>query len=179
VTTYDVLFTIAGAISVASALLAVTTKHLVHSALWLIVSLASLCGCYLVLGAEFDALVQLQVNVGAVVVLVLFALMLTRAPIGRSHEHDTPLVQRAAALVVGAATAALLATVLISAFGNDTRSIRGGGTHILAVRLFGSWVWPFEILSALLLVALIAALALARLPIGRTAQRRPAKGMAR
>ncbi|WP_446664979.1 NADH-quinone oxidoreductase subunit J family protein [Flexivirga sp. B27] len=164
-TTYDVLFTIIGAISVSSALLAVSTKHLVHSALWLIVSLAALSGCYFVLGAEFVALVQLLVYVGAVVILVLFALMLTRAPIGRSQEHDTPLMQRAAALVVGAATAALLATVLISAFGNDARRVDGGTTHALATRLFGTWVWPFEALSALLLVALIAALALARLPI--------------
>ena len=166
-TTYDVLFTIAGAISVASGLLAVSTKHLVHSALWLIVSLAALSGCYLVLGAEFVALVQLLVYVGAVVILVLFALMLTRAPIGRSLEHDTSLMQRAAALVVGAATAALLATVLISAFANDKARVNGGTTHALATRLFGSWVWPFELLSALLLVALVAALALARLPIGR------------
>lgn len=164
-TTYDVLFTIAGAISVACALLAVSTKHLVHSALWLIVSLVSLSGCYFVLGAEFVALVQLLVYVGAVVILVLFALMLTRAPIGRSHEHDTPLLQRAAALVVGAATAALLATVLISAFGNQQRRVHDGSTHALASRLFGTWVWPFELLSVLLLVALIAALALARLPI--------------
>jgi NADH-quinone oxidoreductase subunit J len=131
------------------------------------VSLASLSGCYLVLGAELVALVQLLVYVGAVAVLVLFALMLTRAPIGRSHEHDTPLLQRAAALVVGAATAALLATVLISAFGNGATRIDGGDTHLLATQLFGSWVWPFELLSALLLAAVVAALALARLPIGR------------
>ena len=61
-----------------------TTRHVVHSALWLVVCLGTLAGCYLVLGAEFVALVQLLVYVGAVVVLVLFALMLTRAPIGRN-----------------------------------------------------------------------------------------------
>lgn len=164
-TTYDVLFTIAGAISVASAVLAVSTKHLVHSALWLIVSLVALAGCYIVLGAEFVALVLLLVYVGAVVILVLFALMLTRAPIGRSTEHDTSLTQRAASLVVGAATAALLATVLISAFGNKAYRVDAGSTHALATQIFSSWVWPLELLSLLLLVALIAALALTRLPI--------------
>ncbi|WP_265445706.1 NADH-quinone oxidoreductase subunit J family protein [Flexivirga meconopsidis] len=166
-TTYDVLFTLAGAISTGAAVLAVSTKHLVHSALWLVVALASLSGCYLVLGAEFVALVQLLVYVGAIVVLVLFALMLTRAPIGRSRDHDTPLPQRAAALVVGAATAALLSAVLISAFGNDAITVRGGSTHVLASQIFGTWVWPFELLSALLLIALVAALALSRMPIGR------------
>ncbi|TWE11579.1 NADH-quinone oxidoreductase subunit J family protein [Rudaeicoccus suwonensis] len=164
-TTYDVLFTIAGVISAGSGILAVGTKHLVHAALWLVVSLTALCGCYLVLGAELVALVQLLVYVGAVVVLVLFALMLTRAPIGRSHDHDTSLLQRAAALVVGAATAALLAAVLVAAFGTQTVAIHGGTSQQLATQLFGTWVWPFELLSALLLVALVAALALSRLRI--------------
>ena len=164
-TTYDVLFTIVGTISVASAALAVSTKHLVHAALWLVVGLVALSGCYLVLGAELVALMQLLAYVGVFIVLVLFAMMLIRAPIGCSHDHDTSMVQRSAALVVGAATAALLASVLISAFGNDKIHVRGGSTHAFATQLFGSWVWPFELLSILLLVALVAALALSCLPI--------------
>jgi len=89
VTTLDVLFGAVALITAASAVLAVTTQHLVHAALWLVVTLGTLAGCYLVLGAELVALVQLVVYVGAVVVLVLFALMLTRAPIGRSPEHSS------------------------------------------------------------------------------------------
>lgn len=169
-TTHDVFFSLAGIICAAAAVLSVTTKQLVHAALWLVVSLGSLSGCYLVLGAEFVALVQLLVYVGAVVILVLFALMMTRAPIGRSAEHDTRRAQRAAALVVGAATAALLATVLISAFGNDATAVHGRGTRALATQVFSTWVWPFELLSVLLLIALVAALALARLPIGTGAK---------
>ena len=77
--------------------------HLLHAALWLVVALLGLAGCYLVLGAELVALVQVLVYVGAVVVLVLFAVMLTRAPIGRSGDHDAPIMTRMAALVIAAA----------------------------------------------------------------------------
>ncbi|MEP6630994.1 MAG: NADH-quinone oxidoreductase subunit J, partial [Lapillicoccus sp.] len=85
-TARDVVFALIGVIAAASAVLAVTTRHLVHAALWLVVCLGTVAGCYVVLGAELVALVQVLVYVGAVVVLVLFALMLTRAPIGPNRD---------------------------------------------------------------------------------------------
>ncbi|MDQ5840733.1 MAG: NADH-quinone oxidoreductase subunit J [Chloroflexota bacterium] len=163
-TTLDVLFGAVGLITAASAVLAVTTHHLVHAALWLVVTLGTLAGCYLILGAELVALVQLLVYVGAVVVLVLFALMLTRAPMGSSPQHSSGAVQRIAAAVIGAGTAALLAAVLLPALGGEVLATRSGDTTGIAIQLFGSWVWPFELLSLLLLVALIAALAVSRMP---------------
>ena len=163
-TSLDILFFAVGLITAASAVLAVTTNQLVHAALWLVVALGTLAGGYLVLGAELVALVQLLVYVGAVVVLVLFALMLTRAPMGRSPEQSSSGVQRIAAAVIGAGTTALLASVLLPALGGETLSTRAGDTQGIATQLFGSWVWPFELLSLLLLVALIAALALSRMP---------------
>jgi NADH-quinone oxidoreductase subunit J len=167
-TTLDVLFGAVGLITGASAVLAVTSHHLVHAALWLVVALGTLAGCYLVLGAELVALVQLLVYVGAIVVLVLFALMLTRAPLGRSHEHSSSAVQRVAAAAIGAGTTALLASVLLPALGGELRTTGAGDTQGIATQLFGSWVWPFELLSLLLLVALIAALAVSRMPATST-----------
>ena len=166
-TTLDILFGGVGLITAASAVLAVTTHHLVHAALWLVVTLGTLAGCYLILGAELVALVQLLVYVGAVVVLVLFALMLTRAPMGRSPEHSSSVVQRIAAAVIGAGTTALLAAVLLPALGGEVMATRAVDTQGIATQLFGSWVWPFELLSLLLLVALIAALAVSRIPAKR------------
>ena len=133
-TTLDVLFGAVGLITAASAVLAVTTQHLVHAALWLVVTLGTLAGCYLILGAELVALVQLLVYVGAVVVLVLFALMLTRAPMGRSPEHSSSAVQRAAAAVIGAGTTALFASVLLPVLGGDLRATRAGDTKGLPPR---------------------------------------------
>ena len=163
-TTLDLLFGAVGLITAASAVLAVSTHQLVHAALWLVVTLGTLAGCYLILGAELVALVQLLVYVGAVVVLVLFALMLTRAPMGPSPEHSSSSVQRVAAAVVGGGTTVLLAAVLVPALGGEVLPTKAGDTTAIATQLFGAWVWPFELLSVLLLVALIAALAVSRMP---------------
>ena len=167
-TTLDVLFGAVGLITAGSAIRAVTTQHLVHAALWLVVTLGTLAGCYLILGAELVALVQLLVYVGAVVVLVLFALMLTRAPMGPSPENSSSPVQRITAAVIGAGTTALFAAVLLPALGGKLLPTRPVSTQQIATQLFGEWVWPFELLSLLLLVALIAALAVSRMPTQAT-----------
>ncbi len=160
-TALDVAFAAVGLITAASGLLAVTTRHVVHAALWLVVCLGAVAGCYLVLGAEFVALVQLLVYVGAIVVLVLFALMLTRAPIGPSAEHTTPLAHRGLAAVVGAGATALLLAVLLPLAGAPVKRLDTSNAQ-LARDLFGTWVWPFELLSVLLLGSLIAAFAVSR-----------------
>jgi NADH-quinone oxidoreductase subunit J len=82
----SVVFWVLSLLAVGSALLVVTTRHLVHAALWLVVTLGSVAGLFLVLAAEFVAWVQVLIYVGAVVVLLLFALMLTKAPTGRQED---------------------------------------------------------------------------------------------
>ncbi|MDR6863821.1 NADH-quinone oxidoreductase subunit J [Phycicoccus sp. 3266] len=158
----DVAFAAVGVLAAASGLLAVTTRHVVHAALWLVVCLGSVAGCYLVLGAEFVALVQLLVYVGAIVVLVLFALMLTRAPIGPNREVSTSRLHRVLAAVLGAAVTALLCAALLPLAG-PARPRVDTPTDRLAGQVFGTWVWPFELLSLLLLVALVGALAVSRM----------------
>jgi NADH-quinone oxidoreductase subunit J len=147
-----------------SAVLAVTSKQVVHAALWLVLALGSLAGVYLSLGAQVVALVQLLVYVGAVVVLVLFALMLTRAPIGVHRDLDAPLGQRLAALGAGLAVALLLGGTVYAAVGD--REVRpdlaAGAANPLGTAIFSSWLLPFELLSVLLLAALVAALAVSR-----------------
>jgi NADH-quinone oxidoreductase subunit J len=169
VTTRDVLFCLLGVLTAASAVLSVTSRQVVHAALWLITALGALAGCYLVLGAEVVALVQVLVYVGAVVVLLLFALMLTRAPIGRSPDVDNPVPARLAAAVVALVGAGLLTVLLVSVVGSsgidvgDSAGEQGrSAAQPLARSLFGSWVLPFELLSLLLLAALVAALVLSR-----------------
>ena len=161
-TALDTAFVATGLVAVAGGLLAVTTRHVVHAALWLVVCLGAVAGCYLVLGAEFVALVQLLVYVGAVVVLVLFALMLTRAPIGPNREISTSPAHRVLGALLGAGVTALLAAALLPLAGPAVRRTETSTTTV-AEQIFGTWVWPFEVLSLLLLVALIAALAVSRL----------------
>jgi len=167
VTGLDLAFAAAGAVTLAAAVLAVTTRHLVHSALWLVLSLGGLAGCYLVLGAELVALVQVLVYVGAVVVLVIFALMLTRAPIGPSPEHTTSRLHRALAALLGGGVTALLLAVLVPLAGREAVARTPVDSAVIAGDLFATWVWPFEALSLLLLLALIGAFSVARLTGGR------------
>lgn len=159
----DVLFGAFGLLTAAAGALAVTSRRVVHAALWLVVALGGLGGVYLVLGAEVVALVQVLVYVGAVVVLVLFALMLTRAPTGASQDVDAPAAGRAGALVVAVATGTLVAgTLLSSDAGTFARDGGRGQAQTVGEVLFAWWVLPFELLSVLLLAALVAALAISR-----------------
>jgi NADH-quinone oxidoreductase subunit J len=163
VTILDVLFTVLAVLTAAAGVLAVTTRQVVHAALWLVVALGGLAGVYLLLGAEVVALVQLLVYVGAIVVLVLFALMLTRAPVGHD-DVNAPLPQRVAAAVAGGSLAALVGAALLAVDGAaviDVNPERGQATSVGEV-LFGSWVLPFELLSVLLLAALVGAVEISR-----------------
>lgn len=160
-TALDTAFAATGVLAVLGGLFAVTTRHVVHAALWLVVALLGVAGSLLVLGAELVALVLVLVYVGAVVVLVLFALMLTRAPIGPDVAHAVGPWRAAGAGLLGLATAGLLATALVP-LADGTVERADVTTTQVAGQLFGTWVWPFELLSLLLLAALVGALAVAR-----------------
>lgn len=159
-TSQDLAFAAAGTLTVAAGALAVTTRRVVHAALWLVITLLGLAGCYLVLGAELVALVQVLVYVGAVVVLVVFALMLTRSPTSPGAEPAATPARRLLGALVGAGTAGLLISVLLP-LAHRLR-VREADSRTLAEQIFATWVWPFEALSLLLIVALVGALALTR-----------------
>ncbi|GAB3961066.1 hypothetical protein GCM10029978_012290 [Actinoallomurus acanthiterrae] len=166
-TAADVVIVLLGVVAVGAGVLVVATRQLVHAALWLVVSFGALAGSYLVLAAEFVAWVQVLIYVGAVVVLLLFGIMLTRAPIGRSEDLDSG--NRIVALVVAAATAGVLVTTLVRGFRSAYMPIKdrvgSGSSHTLGASLFQTWVLPFEALSVLLLAALIGAIVLSRTDI--------------
>jgi len=175
----ELLFAAFALLAAAAALLAVTSRHVVHAALWLVVTLGSLAGVYLTLGAELVALMQLLVYVGAVVVLVLFALMMTRAPIGLRNDLYAPRGQRLAASVAGLATAGLVGGVLLTAVSDaGTRPDATRGTpQAVGQAVFGGWALPFELLSLLLLAALVGALVVSRVPAAADARTDPADPM--
>ncbi|HSA50077.1 MAG TPA: NADH-quinone oxidoreductase subunit J [Yinghuangia sp.] len=159
----EIAFVLIGLVVLGSALLVVTTRQIVHAALWLVVALGGLAAEYLLLTAEFIAWVQVLIYIGAVVVLLLFGLMLTRAPIGRSTELDAP--RRWPALLVAAGAAATLLTVVVDAFHAtylDLEKTDDGSARATGESLFRVWVLPFEVLSVLLLAALIGAIVLSR-----------------
>jgi NADH-quinone oxidoreductase subunit J len=162
-TAADVVFGLLAVVMLAAGLLVVTTRNVIHAALWLVVSLGALAGCYLVLTAEFVAWVQVLIYVGAIVVLMLFGAMLTRAPIGRLQDLDSR--NRPIAAVAGLATAGLLGVLQVAAFRSayvDVRHTVIGDGHVLGISLFRYFVLPFEVASMLLLAALVGAIVLTR-----------------
>ncbi|MFE7664293.1 NADH-quinone oxidoreductase subunit J family protein [Streptomyces celluloflavus] len=158
----EIAFLLVGIVTLGAAVVTVTTRQLVHAALWLVVALGGIAVEYLLLTAEFIAWVQVLIYVGSVVVLLLFGLMLTKAPIGRSPDADSG--NRWAALTVAIASAVALVWVVVDAFRAtwirlDTVQ---GSTEVSGRSLFQYWVLPFEALSVLLLAALVGAIVLSR-----------------
>ena len=162
-TAADLLLIALGAVAVGSGVLVVTTRHLVRAGLWLVVTLAAVAGAYLVLGAELVAWVQVLLYVGAVVVLLLFAVMLTRAPIGASTDMDRP---RAAGALIGGGAGLGLAVLFITAYHwTFVKNPPVGTASGLGSAVFKTWGLPFEVVSVLLLAALVGAIVVSR-PVG-------------
>jgi len=140
----------------------VTTNNVVHAALYLVGALAGSAGLFLLLSAEFVAWTLVLVYIGAVVVLFLFGIMITRAPTGADEGLDGDHKVWPALLSL-----ALFVTIswgTIDAFGTDPITTTGDPTvtEILGESLLGRFVIPFEIVGFVLLAALIGGITIAR-----------------
>jgi NADH-quinone oxidoreductase subunit J len=147
----------------AAALLVVTSRNVVHAALFLVVALLAVAGAFLVIGAEFLAWAQVLVYVGAVVVLILFGLMLTRAPIGPTAQHNE---NRSMALVVSVGLFLFLVVMIFASFGGETLPVAHTTTQALGEVLYVDWAFPFMAVGFLLTVSLIGAIIIARREVG-------------
>lgn len=161
-TVQEVIFWILAVVMVVAALRVVTTQNVVHAALWLVGTLMGAAALYVLLLAEFVAWAQVLVYVGAVVVLMLFGLMLTRAPIGKANYDNN---QRLTAAIVAAVLFGVTSWILIDTFDDaeitlDADAVVRSGD--IGTKIFESYVLPFEIVSVLLLAALIGAVMIAR-----------------
>jgi NADH-quinone oxidoreductase subunit J len=159
VTLQEGIFVALAAVGTVSALRLVTSKNVVHAALYLVGALASVGAVYLLLAAEFVAWVQVLIYVGAIVVLLLFGLMLTRAPIGREALDNQ---QRGFAALVALGVLAGLVLLVWDAFSDVRVDLATSRTASVGESLFTRFVLPFEVVSFLLLAALIGAIVLAR-----------------
>ncbi len=153
------IFSALALVGTVSALRLVTAKNVVHAALYLVVTLAVVGAVYLLLAAEFVAWVQVLIYVGAIVVLLLFGLMLTRAPIGREALDNQ---QRGFAALVALGFLAGLTLLVWDAFQDAEIELTTSTTAGIGDSLFRSFILPFEVVGFLLLAALIGAIVLAR-----------------
>ena len=157
----NVFFGIIAAAMAISALGVVSTKNVVHAALFLVIVLAGGAAQFILLGQEFVAWVQVLVYIGAVIVLFLFGIMLTRAPMNPEESLDNNLRWPGAAAALF--LAGILGGLLIHTFHgvklHITAPIR---TATVTDSLFRVYIIPFEVVGVLLLGALVGAVVLAR-----------------
>jgi len=157
----NVAFYVLAAGIIFGAIRVVTTNNVVHAALYLVVVLAGVGADFLLLGAEFTGITQVLVYIGAIVVLFLFGIMLTRAPIGKVVN----LTSRTWYVGAGVAIAlmGIMSYALIDAFGEDHLPIENVQTTAqVSDAIFTDYLVPFEVSSILLLAALIGAIVIAR-----------------
>jgi len=173
------LFWIIAIILVGSALLVVGLRNIVHSALALIVVFAMAAGIYLLLNAEFIAIVQILIYAGAVTILILFALMLTRTNNLRTNSNPTNKTWWLGAIISTLVGAAIIFAATLSQY--STAHVGGGAGYgpqnaacplppnnviyigqLLYSPTCYSYVLPFEIASLVLLVAIVGAIVIGR-----------------
>src|SRR3954451_7047706 len=134
----DILLTALGVVALGSAAAVVTTRQIVRAGLWLVVTLGAVAGLYLVLTAELVAWVQVLLYVGAVVILLLFAVMLTRAPIGASDDLDRP---RWPGVLIGGGAGLGVAALFVAAYGwMKVPRPPSGTAERLGEQVFSVWV---------------------------------------
>jgi NADH-quinone oxidoreductase subunit J len=163
----NIFFYLMSAVIVAAAVAVVSTRNVVRAALYLVVVFSGVVGIYILLAAEFVAVTQILVYIGAIMVLMLFGIMLTRARIGRdvALTHDSWPV----GVVTAVALFGVMAYALVDYWGDDAlpvdRQIPVDGssnTAALSDAIFSNFLIPFEVVSVLLLAALVGAIVLAR-----------------
>ncbi len=158
----NIFFGIIAALMLFSAFRVVTTKNVVHAALYLVVVFAGVAAQFILLLAEFVAIAQILVYIGAIVVLLLFGIMLTDASFGKSDDLDNKKA-RVPAIITAAMLAIVMGYALLDGF--DDVEIEDNAVQTaqsVSDSIFGTYLIPFEAISVLLLAALIGAVVLAR-----------------
>ena len=156
----DLLFLFLAGAMLGSALLVVTLRDIIRSGIAMIAAFAALAGIYVMLGAPLVAAAQVLVYIGAIAVLILFAVMLTQA-----KNAPARLVFQTQAIPAAIAAIVLAVIVGLSVTATDWGDVSGRiatATDALARLLFNQYILPFEVVSVLLLAAVIGAIFLAK-----------------
>lgn len=155
------VFWIVAGITIIAALAVVNLTNLIHSALWLVVAFVGVAITYLILEAEFLAAVQIIVYAGAIAILIVFGVMLTRR--GDIRESNLFNNYRVAGGLVSLGLMAIIVSMVVKTqWALEMAAVPDNGVGRLAHSLLGQFVIPFEIAAVLLLVALVGAIIIAK-----------------
>lgn len=158
----EIAFWVIATVMAVSAIRVVTARNVIHAALYLVATLLGAGVLYVLLLAEFVAWVQVLVYVGAIVILMLFGLMLTRAPIGKGNFDND---QRLLAALCAGAIFGVMSWIMVDAFEGQKINFaveRPATSENIGEIIFSSYVLPFEVVSMLLLAALVGSVVIAR-----------------
>jgi len=158
-------FYVLAAIAVVSALLVITRRNPVHSAIWLIITLLSVALLYLQLQAEFIAAVQIILYIGGIMVLFLFVIMLVNLDVALRQEQfnrQWGIAGVAAFLLAGELAAVIYLGRGTAALPQAPPGALQPNTELIGTSLYQTYMLPFEIASLLLLVAMVGAVLMAR-----------------
>jgi len=147
------------AITIGSALMIIASRNLIHAVVFLILSFIGVAGLFLTLSADFLALVQILVYVGAIAVLMLFAILLTPRA---ARDNSKTAMRYPAMLLMGLIIAAGTFVALETDWGGMRDQAIGEQAKIIGESLINEYVLPFEIGAVMLTAALVGAIALAR-----------------
>lgn len=158
---YDLIFYLFAAITVLSAFFVVTHRNIVYSAFFLLFTFFGVAGIYVLLGADFVAIVQLIVYVGGILILLLFGVMLTNKI--TNVEIKTGVINIYPAVIgIGLFSGALLAALITSNWKTFPTEAPLPTTAALGTMLLQEYALVFELLGIILLIALIGAASIAR-----------------
>jgi len=158
-----IIFFVLAGLAVFGAVALILQSHPIHSALSLILVMLSLAGLYLLMGAEFIAAVQIIVYGGAVMVLFIFVIMLLNA--GEEERTNFSKLASFAGVPLALALAGVIAAGVARSSGHLPAPSPTGeltSTRELSKLLFSEFVYPFELTSFLILVAIVGAIVLAQ-----------------
>ncbi len=157
----NIAFGIIATVMIFAAFSVVTTKNVVHAALYLVVVLAGVAAQYILAAAEFVAVSKVMVYIGAVMVLFLFGIMLTRAQIGKEEGLNNTGWQLG--IPVALLLFGLMAYVIVDTYEDQViTEVTPFATEGIADRVLSPFLVPFLAISFILLAAAIGAIVLAR-----------------
>ncbi|KAF0152548.1 MAG: NADH dehydrogenase subunit J [Ignavibacteria bacterium] len=158
---YDILFYLFAIITLASAWFVVTTRNVIYSAFFLLFTFFGVAGIYVLLAADFIAVVQIMVYVGGILILLLFGVMLTNKITNVDIKSGTANLL-SASLLTGVLMGALVSVMIFTDWKVEPAEIQTTTIKTLGTMLLTDYVLFFELLGILLLIALIGAASIAR-----------------
>ena len=157
------IFVLMAAVSIAAALGLLLSKNAVYAALFLVLNFGTVAVFYLLLNAPFLAVVQVSVYAGAIMVLFLFVIMLLGAERLQTEDTHGSQWQRPLAATLGIVLVVLAAIVILGGTAPvQAATLVDSSPLAIGQQLFGAYLFPFEVVSVLLLVAMIGAVVLTR-----------------